>query len=222
MRLFKTLRNYFFTGVVVLTPVAVTGYVLWKGFRILDGLLGDLIARLLGQRIPGTGAVATLALITLLGMVAANVAGRQLIAMGERVLASIPFVRSVYGSVKQLIDAFTVPNRGVLRQPVLVEYPRKGMYSVGFIVHDQPAEALGLDDADLVAIFVPRSPNPAGGLLVLVSRGDYIPLNLTIEEAFRLIVSGGVLMPAVSAEARAAESDGGPAVDGAGERVRRG
>ncbi len=208
MRLVKVLRNYFITGVVVFAPVAITGYVLWKGFRLLDGLLGDLVAHLLGRHIPGTGAVATLALITLLGMVAANVVGRQLIAVGDRLLSAIPFVRSVYSSVKQLIDAFAVQNRGVFQQSVLVEYPRKGAYRMGFIVHDRPAEALGVDRPELVAVFIPHSPNATSGFLVMVPRDECIPLGLSIEETFRIIVSGGVLMPRAEAKLMAPEPDG--------------
>lgn len=191
----------------MLAPLAITLYILRALFGVLDNTLGNVVARIVGFRIPGIGAVLTLLFTAGVGMVAANVGGRQLIAFGERLLTRIPLVRSVYVSVKQLIDAFALQNKGVFLAVVMIEYPRPGIYSIGFMTN-RGSEALSRQTGEeLIGVFIPTTPNPTSGFFMLVPAEDCQVLDMTIEEAFKVIISGGVFMPGRSLSVRGARRE---------------
>ncbi|MGE5577540.1 MAG: DUF502 domain-containing protein [Syntrophothermus sp.] len=195
-KLMKRLRNYLITGMIILLPLVVTLYVLWTGFNIVDGLLGGLIARLLRREIPGAGTLVTLFLTILVGAVATNIIGKRLITFGENILARIPVVRSIYSTVKQVIDAFAVQNRDAFKRVVMIEYPRRGLYSIGFVTGEGLGEILGSRvTEELLTVFIPTAPNPTTGFFVLLPRQEVIPLEMTVEEGLKLVISGGVIIP---------------------------
>lgn len=188
-------RRSFITGLVVLLPVIVTGYILWFGFNLLDGWWRSLFVLFLGYTVPGAGAVLTVVVTVAIGAIATNVIGRQLISLGERLLGRIPLVRSIYTTAKQVVDVFAGGQKEGFQRVVLVEYPRRGIYTIGFLT--APAAPSSTRDAtgeDLWSVFVPTSPNPTTGWVALVPPSQCRPVDMSIDEAFRVIVSGGVLV----------------------------
>ena len=193
--MFRKMRTYFATGLLVILPVAVTAWLLWKIFSVLDGILGDLISHYVGRRIPGTGFVATLVLILLVGLFASNLLGRRLIALGEYILHRIPIVRQIYGGVQQISTALLGDKRSQYSRVVLVEYPRKGVYALAFQTNTMRAPLRGTDGEELVSVFLPTTPNPTSGFMLLLRREDVIPLAIRVEEAVKFVISGGSVPP---------------------------
>lgn len=192
-RIAAALKRYLITGAFVLAPLVITLYILTSGFALLDRFLGSVVARVLGDSVTGAGAVLTILLTLFVGMIATNVVGRRLIALGERLLERIPVVRAIYVSVKQLIEAFTVSNRAGFQRVVLVEYPRPGMWAIGFVTSRGAAALTERLDRSVTTVFVPTAPNPTSGFLVVVPDDQVIPLSISVEEAFKAIVSGGIV-----------------------------
>jgi len=196
----KVIRKYLLAGVLALIPLFLTGWVLRSLMKLTDQALG-LIPRayrpeaLIGFPIPGLGLIMSLAIIFVIGALVANVIGRSVLAHGERVLKNIPLLRWFYFSTKQLLEAIFVQGHDSFRRAILVEYPRKGIYSIGFVT----GEARGqLDDhvpGPAYTVFVPTTPNPTSGYLIVVPEPEAIPLDWTVDEAFRIIISAGVLIP---------------------------
>ncbi|MBN1825282.1 MAG: DUF502 domain-containing protein [Candidatus Eisenbacteria bacterium] len=204
--MFRKLRTYFVTGLLVILPVAITTWLLWKIFIAVDGFLGDLISHYVGRRIPGTGFVATLILILLIGLFASNLLGRRLIALGDYLLHRIPIVRQIYSGVQQISTALLGDKRSEYSRVVLVEYPRTGVYAVAFQTGTLHAPLQDTDGEDLVSVFLPTTPNPTSGFLLLLRREDVIPLPIRVEEAVKFVISGGSVPPL---EWRRFSGDGG-------------
>ncbi|HEY8417904.1 MAG TPA: DUF502 domain-containing protein [Limnochordales bacterium] len=198
--LMTLLRNYFITGVLVSLPLVVTVWVLWFVFSTVEASLGALVAWLIGLvtgepvHIPGVGLILTLAVLLLVGMVATNVVGRRLVAAGERILLMFPVVRSIYTGVKQVIEAFGV-KRSSFREVVLLEHPRPGLYAIGFVTNEARGELATPFSEPVKTVFVPTVPNPTSGFFIVAPERELIPLNISLEEAFKMILSGGVLLP---------------------------
>ena len=199
----RTIRRWFITGLLILAPVVITGYVLWFGFNLMDGFWRSLFVLLLGRTVPGAGALLTVLVTVAVGAVATNVVGRRLISLGERLLERIPLVRGVYVTTRQIVDVFAGQYQSGFQRVVLVEYPRRGTYAIGFLTATGPqqvSEALG---EEIWSVFVPTSPNPTSGWVVLLPRSQCRLIPMSVEEAFRIIVSGGVLAGGNSAGGRA-------------------
>ncbi|KKM08602.1 hypothetical protein SY88_23050 [Clostridiales bacterium PH28_bin88] len=191
----KGLRKFFLTGIVVLLPLVVTIYVLVTTFRLMDGLLGGIIRVVVGHPLPGLGVLLTIGLVLLAGMVATNVIGKRLIAFMEHLVNRIPLVKSIYGATKQIIDAFSLQTSNAFQRVALVEYPRQGVYAVGFVTGNGMGEVQEKTAEEVINIFVPTTPNPTSGMLVLVPRKDVTFLEMSVEDGLKLIISGGVVTP---------------------------
>jgi uncharacterized membrane protein len=152
---------------------------------------------LFGISIPGVGLVATLLLILAIGMLATNIFGRSLVSFSERIVDRIPVVKGIYMLFKQVSDTVLNRDRGAFRQVVLIEYPRKEIWSVAFVTGVSSGEVQKVTERKLVNIFVPTTPNPTSGFYILVPEEDMIPLTMTVEEAFKLIISGGMVTPPI-------------------------
>ena len=187
-RFWRRLRNLFIAGLVILTPVVVTIYVFIFLFLKVDSLLGPLILRLVGLRIPGMGFLAVLVLIFFTGLAARNYLGGKLIGFGEKILTKIPFISRIYVALQQISHAFLAQKRAIFKEAVLVEYPRKGIYAIGFVTSQ-------MEDGRMLSIFLPTTPNPTSGYLLFLPREEAIPLQMTIEEALKLVISGGAVAP---------------------------
>jgi uncharacterized membrane protein len=201
--LFKHLRNYFFTGILVLLPLVITLKLLFWGFEKTDAILGNLIYRYLHRylgiqvRISGLGLFALLLLITLTGMFARNYLGKKLIGAGEKLLGRIPILKTIYNSTKQITEglALTQSDKGAFRKMVLIEYPRPGVYSPGFLTGEAFNEAEEKTGGKLLSIFVPTTPNPTTGYLVFVPEDQVTFLKMSVEDGFKLLLSVGVIVP---------------------------
>jgi len=191
----RRLRELFVVGLAVVLPLLVTYLLLRFLFEALDGLLDPMIQGILGRRIPGLGFLATVAIIFLIGTLTTNIIGRKLVAMTEGLLLRIPLVKNVYGASKQLFDAITLPGRGAFRQVVMLEYPRSGLYALGFITATQAKGFQDLVGEQTVNVFIPTAPNPTSGFFLVVPEKSVIPVPISVEEALKLIVSGGLIVP---------------------------
>ncbi len=212
-RLFRRkLKYYFLTGLLVVVPVAMTLLVVRWLVRFMDGLLFTVLPEALrpeelyGIPVPGIGLIATLLLILLIGVLAANIFGRSLVTFSERLVDRIPVVKGIYTLFKQVSDTVFKRDRGAFRKVVLIEYPRKGIWAVAFVTGVSEGEVQEVTEKRLVNVFVPTTPNPTSGFYILVPDGDLIELKMTVEEAFKLIISGGMVTPPVRKQAQSVDS----------------
>lgn len=185
----RRLRTYFFTGLIIVLPFLLTLYFLWLVFGFVDGLIGPVLKLIIGQRLPGVGFIFTVGLILGTGMLATNYLGRRLLAWGDRLFIRLPLVRSIYQTLKQLVHAVFSEKQKAFQRVVLVEYPRKGVYSLAFLTRD--VEEAG----EMVMAFVPTTPNPTSGFLLLIPKKEVKYLDMSVEDGLKLIVSGGVIVP---------------------------
>lgn len=145
---------------------------------------------------PIVGLVLTALFIYLLGLLAGNLIGRRLWALAESLILRVPVVKGIYGAARQLLDALSVTSKGGFSKVVVVEYPRPGLWTVGFLTNETGRRIAGPSGSiDVVAVFLPTSPNPTSGWVVLVPRGELNVLDMTIEDGMKLVVSGGIVLP---------------------------
>lgn len=201
------LRRYLVAGLLVWLPIGVTVLV----FKVLLDLMDELLVlvpqayrpeTLLGFRIPGLGALLALVVLFTTGVLAANLLGRQLVLWYESLLGRIPLVRSVYGGVKNFASVLLDGTGQSFKKVLLIEYPRKGVYRIALQTSDEVREIAGVTGRRMVTAFVPTTPNATSGFLVFVPREDVIELTMSVEEALKMVVSLGVVVP----EWRAAEA----------------
>ena len=178
-------RAWFFTGLLVTAPVLLTVYITWATIKLIDGQVNKLIPEFstwnLGD-IPGAGLVVGAVLITLIGALAAGFLGRWIIRLGESLLNRMPVVRSIYGATKQILETVISTQSDAFREVVLVEYPRRGLWVIGFVTGATKGEVANLVPGSNVNIFVPTTPNPTSGFLLFCPIKDIIYLNMTVEE----------------------------------------
>lgn len=206
-RLVKGVRGYLAAGLLFLVPVILTIYVVVQLFLWLDGILNEHVSQLIfhfldaepaSAPIPGVGLVALVLIILLTGMAVRNILGRQLVKLSDLILSRIPLVKHIYGTLQQIGQAFLSDKSDTFKRAVLFEYPRPGIYSIAFITQD----TRGLiqrrlsenDKEDCYSIFLPTTPNPTSGFLLFVPKTDVIELNISVEEALKLIISGGSIV----------------------------
>ncbi|MPZ77493.1 MAG: DUF502 domain-containing protein [Deltaproteobacteria bacterium] len=199
VRLRESLQRYFLAGLLVFLPIVITLWFLGWVIGLLDRLLDVLPAGLhpntyLPFAIPGLGAIVTVAMILFLGVLTTGVATRRFLAAWETILVKIPVFRGIYMAVQKLVQTFLGQSQNS-RQVVMIEYPRKGIYTVGFAMGRAWQELEKQQDAQLLNVFVPTTPNPTSGFYLLVPIAEVSPLNMTMEEALKLITSGGLITP---------------------------
>lgn len=190
VRVGQSLRRYFVAGLATLFPVTVTVFLVWQIFKFADGLLG----RRLGFQFPGLGLVVTILVILAVGVLSIHFFGRVLFRTLEGWLGRLPLVRKIYPPVKQLAEfLFNEESRqAAFRRVVLVQYPRAGAYSLAFITNETKTTATGRPQT-LVTCLIPNPPSPFTGPIIFVPEEDVVPLDLSVEDAVKLIVSGGVV-----------------------------
>jgi len=190
------LKTVFTTGLLTILPLAVTIYVFYVIFYFLDNLIGGLFESFFNFHIPGIGFVSGLLLILLIGFVASNIIGNRLINFFDKIFQRVPITRGIYTSAKQIIDAFTVQGKNAFQKVVLLEYPRKGLYVIGFVTGQSRGEIQEKTAEETLNIFVPTTPNPTSGMLILAPRHEVTELKMTVEEGMKVIISGGLFSPA--------------------------
>lgn len=191
------IRKYLLTGILVLVPLMVTLYIMYAVFQLTDGLLGVAVSKALGYRIPGVGIFLTALICITVGMVAQNYFGRRIISGIERSLERIPVVRSLYNGIKQVADVVIQKNRGEFKRVVMLEYPKENCWVIGFVTADFiiPLKNEALDDLDMVTVFVPTTPNPTSGFLLILEKSKIVDTHMDIEDAMKVVISGGLVQP---------------------------
>ncbi len=198
------LRNYFLTGFVIAAPLFLTIYITWSFVQWVDFLVEPLIPtvyrldRLLPVPIPGFGLIVALVFITLLGFLTANLVGRRLLAFGESLLNRMPLVRNLYRGLKQIFETVVARRASAFQQAALLEYPRKGLWSIVFIASDTRGEVnrrLSAPDDEAVSVFLPTTPNPTSGFLLFVKKSELVILDMSVEDAAKMVISAGLVIP---------------------------
>jgi uncharacterized membrane protein len=183
-------RKYFITGLLVLLPVWATYYVLTALLGVIDGVLGDLPTQFSGLEFPGLGIITLVLFILLVGMLFANYAGSRIVKLSDDLLHKVPLVRGVYFTVKQVMETFSLKQQ--FHGVALVEYPRKGCYSVGFMTCEMQSGAFGLT-GKFVTVFVPTTPNPTAGFLLILPEAEVARLDMSVEQGMKFIISLGLV-----------------------------
>lgn len=189
------LRAYFITGLLVTLPLGLTYWILKVLLQSMESLIGNPIQLYLDIYIPGMGIILLISLILLIGIFARNFIGRKLGGLGEKILNKIPLVRNIYTSIKQIVTTIFMQGKSNFRGVVLVEYPRRGAYSVGFVTGDTKGQIQRITEDNLVNVFVPTTPNPTSGFFILFPENDITLLNMTVEEGMKMIISAGMVTP---------------------------
>ncbi len=195
-----SIRKWLLTGLLVIVPGVITVWVLNWIVGTLDQTLQILPNSwqpdaVLGYHIPGFGVVLTLAILLLVGAIASNFVGRKLVSWGDALVSRIPVVRSIYSSVKQVSDTLFSESGNAFRTAVMVQWPREGMWTIAFVTGVPGGELATHLSEDFVSVYVPTTPNPTGGYLVVVRKSDCIELNMSEDAALKYIVSMGVVAP---------------------------
>ncbi len=191
-----SVKRHFISGVLVVVPLILTYIVLRFLFEAVDGLLQPVVHRVLGYYVSGLGIVSTLLLIILTGIFTRNIVGRRLYRIGDRFLVSTPIIRPIYSAAKQLLEALTGPSERSFKQVALVEYPRRGVFALCFIANEVDLNLVGRS-GEYVTVFVPSTPTPISGVVIMAPADQVRPVNMTVEEGIKFLVSGGVASPEI-------------------------
>jgi uncharacterized membrane protein len=201
-KLFQKLRRDFLTGIVVLIPIVLTVYLVWSVVSFIDKVVIPLIPpkynplELFEIYIPGIGVILFLIVTTLIGSLASGFLGRQALYLSEKILSRTPIISSIYNAIKQIIQAVFKPDGTNFQQPCLVEYPRKGVWAVAFISTETSGEIKNkINLGSMVTVFLPTTPNPTSGFMLFLPKKDVTLLDMSVEDAAKLIISAGLVMP---------------------------
>ncbi len=194
-------RNYFFTGILVTVPILITLYVTWIVITFIDIKVAGLLPEYLNFReafpyqIPGLGLIIVIIFVTLIGALTPGLLGRTFLRFGERIVSKMPVVRSIYSAIKQIMETVMSTNSNSFREVVLVQYPRKGLWVIGFVTGSTKGEVKRTlsKDKNLINVFIPTTPNPTSGFLLFVPKKDLIYLDMSVEQAVKMVISGGIV-----------------------------
>jgi uncharacterized membrane protein len=194
------LKRIFLAGLAVTIPIGLTLYILIFLIGMMDGLLTVMPAKLhpdaiLGFHIPGLGILVTLALILICGLMAQSIVGRRIVRFSEGMLDRIPVVRSIHSAIKKIVDSMFLYRSRSFRKVVLVEFPHRGAYTVAFVTGTPNEEIQAKTGKKCLSVYVPTTPNPTSGYFIVFPEEDLIQLDMTVEEAFTLVISGGIVNP---------------------------
>jgi uncharacterized membrane protein len=203
LSIFARFRRYFLAGILVTSPILITVYVTWIIITFIDtqvaGLLPESLdfTKKLPHQIPGLGLIISIIVITFIGAITPGFLGRTLLKVGERILDNTPVVRSIYGAIKQIMETVMSTNSESFREVVLVEYPRKGIWVIGFVTGETKGEVQTLNKDTLINVFIPTTPNPTSGFLLFLPKKDLIYMNMKVEDAVKMVISGGIVTPKI-------------------------
>lgn len=191
----KRVQKVFLAGILTLLPVVVTFYLIYFLFTTLDNFLGNFLEEIVQRELPGAGFLLSIAVVFLVGLLTTNLLGKKIIYWGECLIKRIPLIKGIYTSTKQIVDAFSNREKDAFKKVVLLEYPRPGLYALGFVTGSSRGEIQAKTKEMMINVFVPTTPNPTSGMLVMVSEGALTPLDMTVEEGLRVLISGGIASP---------------------------
>jgi len=189
----NSLKRNLLAGIIVVVPIAGTIFILHWLFFSIDGLLAPLVEAIFGRNIVGVGFIMMLIVVYLAGIIGANVIGKRIIRRSELFLAAVPMVRSIYNTFKQVLESIILPTKGGFKEVVLVEFPRLGMRTIGFVTNRVKDSA----GRDYVNVYIPTTPNPTSGYLEIIPADEVTPTGWSVEDAVKIVVSGGMISPPV-------------------------
>lgn len=197
----SSIRRWLLAGLLVLVPLAITLAVLDWIVSTLDQTLLILPMawhpdKVLGFHLPGFGVLLTLGIVLLMGAIASNFLGKKLLMVGNALLRRIPIVRSIYSSVKQVSDTLFSENGNAFRKALLVQWPREGVWTIGFLTGLPGGDVVNHLSGDYLSVYVPTTPNPTGGYFVMLKKTECIELKMSVDEALTYVISMGVVVPA--------------------------
>ncbi len=229
----RALRQYFFTGLLVLIPLVLSIYIIYTSFAMIDGLFRGFMSEHLADALnleflknpdPGVGFIGLVLTILLTGIVARNYFGRKLLGLWNLIVVRIPIMNRIYGAIQQIVEALLSEKSEVFKKAVLIEYPRKNIYSIAFVTQDTKGVVQNALDVDVVSVFLPTTPNPTSGFLLFVPKKETQELDISVEEALKLVISGGAIIPKgrhagqhIAAVRYQTDKDALPADSGTGE-----
>jgi uncharacterized membrane protein len=193
----RWLKTYLLTGLLIWVPVVITIWVLGIVVNTLEGVVPAFLSpqALFGFDLPGFRVLLVLLVLLVTGMLAANFLGRRLFSLSEKILGRIPLVRSIYQSVKQVSDTLFAPGGQAFRKALLVQYPRLGTWTIAFQAGVPSGELANQLAGDYLSVYVPTTPNPTSGFLIMVPRSEVIELHMSVDEALKYVISMGVVGP---------------------------
>ena len=195
------LRGYFLAGIVVTAPIAITIYLTYIFFTFIDGWVARIVPQDVyyvlygGKSFPGLGILVALVFFVIVGWFATNFLGRFFIRLSESIVDRMPIVRNLYSAIKQIFETVMASQSQAFREVVMLEYPRKGVYSIGFVTGRTEGEVQRATKAETINVFVPTTPNPTSGYLLFVPKKELIYLDMSVEEGVKLVVSAGIITP---------------------------
>lgn len=213
--LVSRLRTYFLTGTIVIAPISITIYLTWSFIEYVDQRVKPLVIPLIPHHyqdllplsVPGLGVVLVMVGLTLVGALTANLLGRTIVRIGERIVDRMPIVRGIYNVLKQLFETVLKDSSDAFQYAALVEYPRRGLYTIGFVAGDTKGEVVRRTAKDLVSVYVPTTPNPSSGFILFIPREDVTILDMSVEQAMKYVISVGVVVPPDGKAALVADND---------------
>jgi len=219
----KGLKGYFITGLLVVVPLYITLYVLVLIVGFMDNALDILPGFLrpdtyLPVRVPGQGIVFTVLGILAVGVLTANFLGQKIMRLTDRVMAKVPIVSVVYNATKQLMETFLNKEHEGFRRVVLVQFPRQGAWSMGFVTGRAGGEIRARTSPEMLSLFIPTTPNPTSGFYIVTREEDVIALSMSVEDAFKVLMSGGMVVPPYDEVKNGAGAGAGKTGEGGGKK----
>ena len=204
------LRNYFLTGLIIAGPIGITLYLTWSLIQWVDSWVKPFIPVVyqpetyLPFPVPGFGLIVAIVSLTLLGFLTANIAGRSIVTVGEMLLDRMPFVRNLYRGLKQIFETVLSARGSSFQKAGLIEYPRRGLWAIVFLATSTKGEVADRlpEEDDMISVFLPTTPNPTSGFLLFVPRHEVIELDMTVEDAAKLVISAGLVTPDYQAKTK--------------------
>lgn len=200
-RVGRKLKAYFFTGILVTAPVTITFYMAYKLILYIDRSINGLIPprfqvhTYLFMDIPGIGVIVLVSGLILIGMFTTGYLGKFFVRLGDKIVSKMPFISSVYSLLKQVFETFFSDKKQSFNQAVLLQYPREGLWTIGFVSAVTSGETAKKFDQKMINVFVPTTPNPTSGFLIFVPEKDVIRLNMSVEDALKYVISCGIVTP---------------------------
>lgn len=199
---FKRLKNYFLTGIIVAAPVAITVYMSYRLLVWINASTSKLIPQqwkigdFVPYAVPGLGLILLIVVLTFIGMFTTGFVGKFFVRLGEKIIRRMPIISSIYSLIKQIFETFLSQKKRSFSEVVLIEYPRKGLWTLAFVSQDKTGgEIQKKNKTDTISVFVPTTPNPTSGFLIFVPRSDVIKLNMSVEEGIKYVISCGIVAP---------------------------
>ena len=190
-KIWGSIRNKFLAGIVILGPLGFTVLVLKWIFNFFDGFLGPYLRRYFDWYVPGMGIVLTLIVVYIIGIIGSNYISRKPLEILDKILARIPLVKSIYNTAKGIFEAFSKQGKSSFQKVVLIQYPRKGLWTLAFVT----GTTLGDDGKEYYSMFVPSTPNPTTGYVLFMIKDDVTETKISVEQGLKILISGGMAVP---------------------------